>query len=137
MHLIIKTTNNNFFSYALPLLLVLLFTSCISSAQISGRLEEIGGKPYYIHTVEKGQTLYSLSKLYNCDINAITAANPGTDAGIQVGSQIRIPAASAKVKGQSIADSNGDRKYLLHVVQKKETLYSISNQYNIDINIKR
>jgi LysM repeat protein/ABC-type branched-subunit amino acid transport system substrate-binding protein len=134
MHLIIKTTNNNFFSYALPLLLVLLFTSCISSAQISGRLEEIGGKPYYIHTVEKGQTLYSLSKLYNCDINAITAANPGTDAGIQVGSQIRIPAASAKVKGQSIADSNGDRKYLLHVVQKKETLYSISNQYNIDIN---
>lgn len=134
MDLKMKSAYSTLNSFAIPVMLVLFLTSCLSNAQISGRLEEIDGKAYYIHTVEKGQTLYSLSKIYNCDINAITAANPGTDTGIQLGAQIRIPAASSKVKGQSIAETSGDRKYLLHVVQKKETLYSISNQYNIDIN---
>jgi LysM repeat protein/ABC-type branched-subunit amino acid transport system substrate-binding protein len=118
----------------LSVFVLMMLSSCITTAQVSGRLEEINGKPYYVHTVQKGQTLYSLSKLYNCDINAITAANPGTDQGVREGAQILIPAAAAKVKGQSVSGSGGDRKYLIHVVQKKETLYSISNQYNIDIN---
>lgn len=118
----------------IPFMLVLMLHACTSVAQISGRLEEIDGKPFYIHTVTKGQTLYSLSKLYNCDINAITAANPGTDQGLREGAQIRIPASSAKVKGQAIDNSSSARKFLLHEVQKKETLYSISKLYEIDIN---
>jgi len=111
----------------------ILFASCSVRAQVSTRVEEVNGIAYYIHTVEKGQTLYSLSKLYQCDINEITAANPGTDQGIKDGSEIRIPASKAKVKGQSIAVKD-DKTFLLHQVKKKETLYSIAKLYAIDIN---
>ena len=31
----------------------------------SEKIETIDGKQYYMHTVEKGQTLYSISKAYN------------------------------------------------------------------------
>jgi len=126
--------NYSVFNSLLAFVVVMILNSCMVSAQVSSRVEEINGKPYYIHTVQKGQTLYSISKLYQCDINAITAANPGTDAGIQEGAEIKIPASDSKVKGKSVATGSTDRKYLIHVVQKKETLYAISNQYNIDIN---
>jgi LysM repeat protein/ABC-type branched-subunit amino acid transport system substrate-binding protein len=111
----------------------LLCLSFFSFAQVSSRIEEVNGVAYYIHDVVKGQTMYSLSKLYQCDINAITAANPGTESGIREGSQIKIPVSKTKIKGTTLSNDVG-RKFLMHEVQKKETLYSISNKYNIDIN---
>lgn len=129
----LKANNLDFYFSFTLLIGFFSLVSCTSVAQVSSQIEEINGVAYYLHDVAKGQTLYSLSKLYQCDINAITAANPGTDAGINVGSIIKIPASQAKVKGQSLSVNEG-RKFLMHEVKKKETLYSISNQYNIDIN---
>ncbi|NQU80994.1 MAG: LysM peptidoglycan-binding domain-containing protein, partial [Bacteroidetes bacterium] len=34
------------------------------------------GKPYYIHVVKKGQTLYSISKVYNVSQKEISRENP-------------------------------------------------------------
>lgn len=104
-----------------------------SFSQVSSRIEEVNGVAYYIHDVTKGQTLYSISKLYQCEINDITAANPGSDSGLKEGSQIRIPASKSRIKGTKLSNDPG-RKFLMHEVLKKETLYSISNKYNIDIN---
>lgn len=119
------------------LLLTFLFVAVFNleqlHAQVSSRVEEVNGVAYYIHDVTKGQTLYSLSKLYQCEINDITAANPGSDNGIKEGTQIRIPAAKSRIKGATVSNDPG-RKFLIHEVQKKETLYSISGKYNIDIN---
>lgn len=117
------------------LLIVLLVCAFVVSAlsQASSRIEEIHGVAYYIHDVTKGQTLYSISKLYQCEINDITAANPGSDNGLKEGTQIKIPAAKSRIKGASISNDPG-RKFLMHEVQKKETLYSISGKYNIDMN---
>lgn len=122
--------------------LALMVSSCATQAQVvSNKIEEVNGVKYYIHTVEKGQTLYGLSKLYQIDVNEITAANPGSDQGIKEGAVLRIPVAKAKAVPATapviVSPSEhqvANTEYLTHEVQRKETLYSISKLYNVDIN---
>ncbi len=132
---IIKLTKNlkhSFYSIVL-LLAVFSFVSCKSTAQITSRIEESNGVSYYMHTVAPKQTLYSLSKVYECDINEISAANPGVDAGLKEGQVVRIPVAKCKVKNNAVV-SEGGKTYMLHKVQKKETLFSIAHYYGMDVN---
>ncbi len=105
--------------------IVMLFSACASHAQISTRTETINGVEYVLHTVTKGQTLYSLSKLYQCDINDLSAANPGSDAGLKEGQVVRVP------KAKATAVKPGQRT---HEVKKKETLFSIAKQYDVEVN---
>ncbi len=113
--------------------LLLAFSSCKSNAQITAPTEVIEGKSYYMHTVEKGQTLYSLSKLYKCDINEILSANPGAETSIQEGAIIKIPKDKSAVKGSTQVAIDG-KNYIAHEVQKRETLFSISRDYKVDVN---
>jgi LysM repeat protein/ABC-type branched-subunit amino acid transport system substrate-binding protein len=113
--------------------LVLAFSSCKTNAQITAPVEIIEGKSYYMHTVEKGQTLYSLGKLYKCDINEILSANPGAETSIQEGATIKIPKDKSGVKGPSQVTVSG-KNYITHEVQKRETLFSIARDYKVDVN---
>lgn len=115
------------------LLLTVFMISCKSQSQITAPTEKIDGKSYYMHTVEKGQTLYSISKLYNCDLNKILEANPGTDSGIKEGQVLKIPAGQT-AEGNVLRRTIDGKEYVVHTVQRKETLFSIARQYNIDVN---
>lgn len=67
------------------------------------------------HTLQKGETLYSISKKYKVPYEALAAANGITDpTKLRTGSVLVIPS--------------------VHVVAKGETLYGISRQYGISIN---
>ena len=133
MHFNLKKQNSQFRIRFVVIIGMIAFSASNIVAQVSTRVEEVSGVAYYMHEVIKGQTLYSLSKLYQCDINDITAANPGSDSGIKLGTVVRVPVKKSNVKGHSVTADNG-RKFLLHEVARKETLFSIANQYNIDIN---
>jgi LysM repeat protein len=74
-------------------------------------------KEYFLHTVERGQTVYSISKMYSISVSDIYALNPGSEAGIKIGSQLKIPQLSGS--------------YLYHTIQPKETLYSVSRMYQM------
>lgn len=87
---------------------------------ISKDLTTIDGKTFYLHKAEKGQTLYSISKAYETDINDINAANPELKDGLKAGQTIKIPVKQA---------------YIMHTVVKKETLYGISKKYNIRMDL--
>ena len=43
-----------------------------------------------IHTVNKGQTLYSISKLYNTTVEEIVRMNPGSESTLSIGQELRI-----------------------------------------------
>jgi len=117
-------------------IVVLFMASCKSVAQVpSSRVEEVNGISYYMHSVEKGQTLYAISKIYQCDVNDITSANPGTDQGIKEGALVKIPVSKSKIKPpKNITQVITNAESITHEVQRKETLYSIAKLYNIDIN---
>jgi LysM repeat protein len=95
-------------------------------------IKTISGKKYYIHKVEKGQSLYAISKLYNIDINVILAENDEAIDGLRNGQELKIPVSGAATTIQPIHGSPIDTiRYNYHRVAKKETVYSIVKQYNI------
>ena len=75
---------------------------------------------HFIHTVTKGQSLYSISSMYNVSIADIVKENPGSDAGIKVGQSLKIP-------------QNGDNQETFHTIQSGETLYKLSVKYGVSV----
>ena len=58
------------------------------------------GKVYYMHHVEKGQTLYSIARAYSVSVDLLNRENGLADNGIKEGQMLRIPAA-AVAQGQA------------------------------------
>ena len=89
---------------------------------------KIEGKYYYIHIVQKGETLYSISRAYNVSQVEIATENPDIYMGIQVGQALKIP-----IKDQQIQEANEDESYIYHVVKRRETLFGLSRKYQISV----
>jgi LysM repeat protein/ABC-type branched-subunit amino acid transport system substrate-binding protein len=88
----------------------------------------IGGINYYLHTVEKGQTLFAIAKFYKIEVNDLVIENPEAIDGLKPGQVLKIPIQKKKtVKSEVIDTSN----CIVHVVEKGQTLYSITKQYNV------
>jgi LysM repeat protein/ABC-type branched-subunit amino acid transport system substrate-binding protein len=71
---------------------------------ISGEKIVVEGKVYYMHQVQKGQTLYSIARAYSVTVDMLSRENAIADNGIKDGQVIRIPAA-AVAQGQEAARS--------------------------------
>lgn len=92
------------------------------------------GKPYFEHTVEKGHTLYGISKAYQVTMEDIVLSNPGADQGLSIGQKILIPAGQATSEaGEKVQDQVDTRNTIFHVVRKGETLYAISRIYEVSV----
>lgn len=74
---------------------------------ISGEKIVVDGKVYYMHQVQKGQTLYSIARAYTVSVDLLTRENGITDNGIKEGQMLRIPAA-AVAQGQAAARNARD-----------------------------
>ncbi len=80
------------------------------------------------HIVEKGDTLYSISRKYNVKVDEIKSLNGFSDNNISVGQKLRIPgndSSQSKSAQKTVAET--------HTVQKGETLYSISRKYGLSV----
>ncbi|MES2284499.1 MAG: LysM peptidoglycan-binding domain-containing protein [Bacteroidota bacterium] len=97
----------------------------------SKNLTTINGVKYYLHTVEKGQTLFAIAKSYELSLNDIVLENPEAIDGIKPGQVLKVPVKKAK-KIESAPVANGTN-YVLHQVEAGQTLYSISKQYNTTV----
>lgn len=106
-----------------------ILISVSAFAQKSSVTKTIDGKKYFIHTVEKNQSLYAISKIYETTLDQLCAENPNAIDGIKAGDELKIP-----VKGEAgITSTTPDdlEKYIIHKVDKKETIYGISKKYNL------
>ena len=61
------------------------------AADKSRTIVYINGAKYYIHTVQAGETLYGLSKLYGVGEKVILENNPALNGGLRSDVNIRIP----------------------------------------------
>ena len=83
----------------------------------------------FYHTVERGQTVYSIAKMYDVKVDDIHKLNAGSDEAIKVGAKLKIP--QKKIVAQrETRQSQGD-EYLYHTIQSRETLYGVSKKYNV------
>ncbi len=114
---------------------------CLKAQEHPPRVERstekviIGGKVYYIHIVEKGQTLYSISKAYGVPEKVISRENPVLVTGLQPGMVLKIPYVppGEKVTETSPSSPEQEGSYVLHTMQEGETLFSLSRQYHVTV----
>ena len=87
---------------------------------------------YIYHEFKKGETLYSLSRIYNVKVEDILKANPGISPdNISIGMMIKIPRES--VVPERFEFSPQEKGYTIHKVTPGETLYSLAKQYNLTV----
>jgi LysM repeat protein len=108
-------------SKRLPILLLLisLFVYNVKSAEAFYPESTffIQGDNYFLHTIERGQTVYSIALMYNVSLEDIYQLNPESRTVIRAGSTLKIPQESGS--------------YLYHTIQPKETLYALSQKYHM------
>lgn len=100
---------------------VFLALAIIAGSSIKVMAQATAESGYFLHTVTKGQSLYSISSMYNVTIDDIVRLNPGSDKQIREGAALKIPQATT---------TNSD-KPVFHTIQAGETLYRLSVKYNV------
>jgi LysM repeat protein len=80
----------------------------------------------FLHTVERGQTVYSISLMYGVDEEDIYRLNPSSREVIKAGEALRIP--QHEHPGE---EANDDEAYIYHTIEAGETLYGVSQQYGL------
>lgn len=90
----------------------------------SDKIEIIAGKKYYIHTVQKKQTVYSICKLYGISQKELASSNPDLFDGLKEGQKLKIPI---------ITEAPKSKDYIYHTVEAKQTAYFIAHKYGISV----
>lgn len=88
--------------------------------------ETINGKIFIIHQVGEKETLYGISRRYGTTVDSILQYNPTADAGLEIGQVIKVP--YVPKRSSRTSSDNG-----LHTVAAKETMFSISQAYNVSV----
>ena len=98
---------------------------CLSLALSAGCLKATvsaqTGTGYFLHTVTKGQSLYSIASMYNVSIDDIVRLNPGSREQIRAGEALKIPQTQ-------YSNENGQQ---FHTIQAGETLYQLTIKYKV------
>lgn len=110
------------------ILFSLLFTVLSVSVTTATKQEK-----YIKHTVAKGDTVNIIAQKYNVTPYDIFKLNPDSQNGIKQDTVLLIPPSSigttTTVQKQAVISS----KKTTHLVQPKETLFSLSRQYNVSV----
>jgi LysM repeat protein len=87
---------------------------------------------YKSHSVQKGETVFSIAKAYGISVEEIYGLNPNAKEGVKINSILIVPDKDGQVS------LNEDVKFKKHRVRRKETLFSISKKFDVSIdNIKK
>ncbi|HKL40922.1 MAG TPA: LysM peptidoglycan-binding domain-containing protein, partial [Cryomorphaceae bacterium] len=86
----------------------------------------IDGNDYYLFYVEPGNTLYAISKMFSVSVEDLVGANPTAEEGLEIGQEILVPIRAVDKRAARKKEVKVEGDVILHKVQKKETLFSIS-----------
>lgn len=120
-----KNNSNKMLRRFIILLIPAIFAVCAVSAQVNVEISQEkvleNGQKFYLHTVQQGQTLYSICKAYSAKEKDVLNANPELQSGtLSIGQIIKIPIENEISK---------DGKYIVYTVKKGETLYSLLKRF--------
>lgn len=126
---------------ALKLILLGIFILLIEGSG-TARVDSIGfrtidNQSFIIHEVERGETLYKISRDYGVSISKITNSNPGINPDrISIGEHLLIPAPQLEIiaaEHLNVSSTAPDIEEGQHLIQKGETLYKISRMYQVAV----
>lgn len=94
------------------------------------------------HTVEKGETAFSIAKKYNCSVDDLLKYNPGIDKGLKLGQVLKViiaptnettPPKQADKPVVSAPAVTFTDTVLVYEVKASETLYTISKRFMVPV----
>ncbi|MDA3912060.1 MAG: LysM peptidoglycan-binding domain-containing protein [Bacteroidales bacterium] len=91
----------------------------------------LDGQKFYLHKVQPGQTLYSISKAYHVETRTLMIHNPELSEGLKAGATLRIPV--VEIKPDEAEPDIDTTQFHSIEIRRKHTLYSLSKQYNVTI----
>jgi LysM repeat protein len=121
----------------------MLFLADVADAQVTVEISKdkviVAGRQYYIHTVKKGETAYSIAKAYGITVEELTEENPPVIYGVKTGQVLQIPVVERKPEQPasdqiSIRVNKDESKYIYHKLNPGETVYSLSRKYSVSEN---
>jgi LysM repeat protein len=80
------------------------------------------------HVVQPSETLFSIAKKYNVDIDRIVSVNHLQNHNLKIGQELLIPGSVQASSPTSTSDSK-----VYHSVSSGETLFSLSRTYQVDV----
>jgi len=90
------------------------------------------GVIFYVHKVEKNQTIFSIAKAYNVSLNALVDNNPEIKSGLKEGATIYIKKSDLMHKDDfTKKEEVAHVESIIHVVRWYESLWSIAKKYNM------
>lgn len=127
-----------FFSIVTLLLIGLSYTSLAQSVPvtISTKTQVMNGRTYYVHIIQKGQTVYSIARAYGLKyVDAVTHKdihdlNTGDTVWLPCKGQ--VPQVEEVKMEQPVAPQSKKRTKTI-TVQQGQTLYSISKMYQTTV----
>ena len=132
-------------------LMIIVSTPCSAQDNVnnvrSKIVENFNGKPYYIHFVKDGQTLFSISKLYGITSEDLIASNPELKEGLKTDMILKIPFKDTLVTLPKTGSSPVSKKKdsvvatpsvksvgkIVYIIKRGETLYGIAKRYDVTI----
>ncbi len=113
------------------LVILSVFAGCASAQNYPTRM--LNGKTYYVYPVAPGNTLFAISREFAVEVDDLLQANPGADQGLSVGQEVLVPKDAIDKKAARKSDIKTDGAFILHTVQRKETLFSLAKQYGVTV----
>ena len=110
--------------------LILSITLTNAQSQNTSPIIKIGDKNYYIHTIEAGQTVSSISRQYDISPRTIIEENPMAVETLRPGQILKIP---VQVSDKQMSRRAKRKNFVEHKINAGETLYSIAKKYDISI----
>ena len=139
--------------YALLFTGLMFIVSMPCSAQDNGNnerskiVEKFYGKPFYIHFVKEGQTLYSITKIYDVTTEILISDNPDLKNGLKTDMILKIPFKDTivsdeksktapvfkKEEASTVSPSVKYNSQIVYEIRRSETLYGIAKRYNVSM----
>jgi LysM repeat protein len=85
------------------------------------------------HSIQKGESVYSISKKYGVSMNAIFKLNPGSEDIIYAGRTLRVPDANSSDTSTDTAAIITDSKITNYQVKRGETKSGLSRRFGVSI----
>jgi LysM repeat protein len=105
-----------------------------TSVEISKEKVLFQGSVYYLHTVKKGQTLFSICRAYKVTESDISHANPNISLSVlSEGQVLKIPAEVQREVNTITNIDSSDEGFIYHTVEPKQTPYFLHQKYNVPL----
>ena len=97
---------------------IFLIFTLLSCSVLSGFAQE--ATDFFLHTIQKGENLYSIASMYKVSKEDIIKLNPGSDRVIYTGKALKIPQKTVQKKDD-----------IFYTIKPGDTLYRLSVDYKV------